>query len=168
VKAKFQSSIDPCWFDIQPVRLGEVPMPLTTADCFVVIEDGDNPRMRIDIYGDSHSAFCDVLFWKGFVVIGWDYDVHFVDMESGNAKTISLGSYFGHLYSTESFLLAASGENLFLFDEKAQLQWISNELGIDGVVVNDIDAQFIYGEGEWDPPSGWKPFRVKVDSGVSV
>jgi hypothetical protein len=168
MKARFQSIIASPWIEMNPVQLGNVPETVRSADYFVVVEDGNEPRMRIDIYGDSYSAFRAVVFWKKFIVLGWDHDVHFINIENGNAKTVYLESYFGHLYPTESFLLAASGEKLFCFAGDANLLWISDALGIDGVVVNHIDDNFIHGDGEWDPPGGWKPFRLKANSGEFV
>jgi hypothetical protein len=168
VKAIFQSSIEHPWLNLKPIQAGEVPETFRAADCFVIIEDEDKLQMRIDIYGDSYSTFYDAIFWKHFVVIGWGYNVHFVEMENGNTKTISLESYFGYLYPSDDFLLVASGEKLFLFNEEAQLQWISDELGIDDVIVNQFNNELICGEGEWDPPGDWKAFQVRVDSGKSV
>lgn len=43
--------------------------------------------------------------------------------------------------------------------------WRSDALGIDGVIVDRISADEIEGQGEWDPPGGWKPFRVSAHSG---
>jgi hypothetical protein len=170
MKAKFQSAIHQQWLELEPIRLGEVPKTLCTADRFVVVEDHDEPRMRIDIYSASEQcyAFEDVIIWARFVVIGFGEYIHFVYLENGSAKTVYLESYFGHLYATEKYLLVASAEKLFCFDADANVQWISNDLGIDGVIISHFEEGFIYGEGEWDPPGGWQPFRVKVDSGKSV
>jgi hypothetical protein len=165
MKATFHREVQVIWSEMEPVRVGEVRETPTTADGVVIVEENGEPRMRIDIYGNTHSAFCDTTIWKGLVVIGLDDKVHFVDVETRLANTVDLDSYFGHLYATDRFLLVASGERLFRFDERAELQWISDELGLDGVLVHDIDDDFISGDGEWDPPGGWKPFRVNVDSG---
>jgi hypothetical protein len=163
--AEFERAINPPWLSIKPIRLGELPTPLGEADCYVLVEENTGPLMRIDLYGNNHSAFRDVLIWKEFVIIGWGDDVYFVRIENGEARTVNLGCYFGYLYPTDQFLLIASGERLFLFDDKARMQWMSDELGLDGVIVQEIDGEFISGEGEWDPPGDWRPFRVKVVSG---
>ncbi len=168
MNANFQSTITSPWLEMEPVRVVEVPKTLRTADGFVVVDDHDVPRMRIDLYGYNNSAFRDAIIWQGFVIIGWDDGIHFVDLEKGDAKTVNLDSYFGHLYATEKILLAASARKLFCFDGNANLQWVSDTLGVDGVLIFQIDDELISGEGEWDPPGGWRPFRVKVGSGKSV
>lgn len=164
MKATIQSAIHSPWLEMEPVRLGDLPEGGNTADGFVAVEENHQPRLRIDVYGNS-PMFREAMIWNGIVVIGWGDEIHFVELKNRLTKTVPLGSYFGHMYATDKFLLAASGERLFRFDERAELQWISDELGLDGVLVHDIDDDFISGDGEWDPPGGWKPFRVKVDSG---
>jgi hypothetical protein len=48
------------------------------------------------------------------------------------------------------------------------LVWQSDVLGIDGVIVDDVDNALIRGRGEWDPPGGWKPFAVSVKTGRTI
>lgn len=42
------------------------------------------------------------------------------------------------------------------------------DLGIDGVLVTVIDNGVVGGEAELDPPGGWKPFRVDLETGAKV
>ena len=79
--------------------------------------------------------------------------------------SFNLGTYFGHLYPSEEFLLVASAERLFRIDPDGAVKWRSGELGIDGVIVDRVSDQGIEGSGEWDPPGGWRPFRISVESG---
>ena len=53
-------------------------------------------------------------------------------------------------------------------DEEGELLWTSPALGVDGVLVHSIDDGVIAGEGEWDPPGGWRPFRVALSSGLAL
>jgi len=39
-------------------------------------------------------------------------------------------------------------------------------LGIDGIIVASTSDGVISGEGEWDPPGGWRPFRLSLATGV--
>jgi hypothetical protein len=43
--------------------------------------------------------------------------------------------------------------------------WKSEPLGSDGVVVTQIVPAIIRGEGDWDPPGGWRPFTVLAANG---
>jgi len=65
-------------------------------------------------------------------------------------------------------LLIADATRLTSIDEHGETLWVSDTLGIDGVVVDDVQEGVIVGQGEWDPPGGWKPFRLSLASGRSV
>jgi hypothetical protein len=80
-------------------------------------------------------------------------------------SSLDLGSYFGRLYAGDSYLLAASAERLFRIGLDGTLLWASDPLGLDGVVVSCVAGGVVKGEGEWDPPGGWRPFRVCLDAG---
>jgi hypothetical protein len=100
---------------MEPVRLGQVPAGLGTADLFVTVESGAQPLLRIDLYSSSDDAlaFEEVKVWSKFVAIGWGEHIYLVDPTTRQAVSIRLGSYFGHLYPAESYLLVASAERLF-------------------------------------------------------
>jgi hypothetical protein len=46
--------------------------------------------------------------------------------------------------------------------------WKSDVLAIEGVIVQDVGPVVIRGEGEWDPPGGWKPFAIAVVDGKAA
>ena len=52
------------------------------------------------------------------------------------------------------------------FDRNGSIVWQSTELGVDGVVVSGVADGVIEGEGEWDPPGGWRRFRILLSSGT--
>jgi hypothetical protein len=79
-----------------------------------------------------------------------------------------LHSYFGHLYPTDDILAVASAERLFVINDTVNVCYTPYPLGIDGVIVDKVTGSEILGQGERDPPGGWKPFRIKLDSLVPV
>ena len=156
---------------MQPVRLGKVPSGLGTADLFVTISDNDRPLLRVDLYGDSSSetfAFQDALVWRDHVFVGYGHRVYAIDPKKQSGSEILLGSYFGAFYATQDYLLVASGESLLRFSPDGRVLWRAPDLGLDGVVVRCVENGTIRGEGEWDPPGGWKPFALQLDSGDSI
>jgi len=56
-------------------------------------------------------------------------------------------------------------ERLFRINRNGRIAWKTEALGLDGVVVDAIDDKVILGQAEWDPPGGWRPFQVKLESG---
>jgi len=45
-----------------------------------------------------------------------------------------------------------------------KVPWSAPDLGLDGVVVTSAQNRTIQGDGELDPPGGWKPFALRLDS----
>lgn len=52
------------------------------------------------------------------------------------------------------------------FDGRGRLLWRRSELAVDGVIVRGVQDGLVFGDAEWDPPDGWEPFRLHLDSGV--
>jgi hypothetical protein len=164
--AEFSSTISGLWLSIAPVRVGVIPVGLGTPDCYVLVRTGSR-LLRVDIY-ETPDSFRDVLIWKDFAVIGFGSSIFLVSLSTHHARTIKLQDYFGHLYCDGEVFLAASGSQLLRLDINGTLMWTSDELGIDGVIVDHIVDGIIHGQGEWDPPGGWRDFAVRLDSGSVI
>ncbi|GLV59856.1 hypothetical protein KDH_66800 [Dictyobacter sp. S3.2.2.5] len=149
---------------LDALPLGDVPRGLGTPSLYCLVGEDDVPVMRIDVYGDP-GAFTEAQIWHNWVIIGFADRVHFVSLETRQHQSHPLSGYFGHLYPLQDRLLVASASDLLCFDAQAQLQWISEHLGIDGVVITRVEDTIIYGEGEWDPPGGWRPFQLALCTG---
>jgi len=110
IRAAFFATLGPPWMRIEPVRLGRVPTGHGTPDRFVAVQAGDSPLLRVDLYRSSEECFAfeEVCVWSGFVVIGWGHCIYLVEPRTRAVSALHLGSYFGHLYPAEQFLLVAS------------------------------------------------------------
>jgi hypothetical protein len=155
---------------MEPVRLGQVPTGLGTADRFVTVESEQGPALRVDLYSstDECFAFEEVRLWSGFVAIGWGGHLYLVNLQTRQALVLDLDNYFGCMYPAEGCLLAASSERLFCIAPDGSLLWQSGSLGIDGVTVDCVQNGVVQGQGEWDPPGGWRPFSISLLTGQLV
>jgi hypothetical protein len=164
---EIRSRIDAPWIDVEPLILGSTAAGPGTPEAYVTVESEEGPALRVDLYksGDQSYAFSDAHVWSHFLVIGWGHFLYLVELRTRDVTSRDLGSYFGHAYPTERFLLVASAERLFRIDTDGSLSWRSDPLGMDGVIVAHISADQIEGQGEWDPPGGWTPFCVSAFSG---
>jgi hypothetical protein len=167
IRAAFRDTIDPPWTGMNPVAVGAVPSGAGTPSTYVVVERDGAPLLRIDVH-DEPAAFQDVIGWANLIVFGFGDCVHFVSPGSRQTVTVRLSDYFGHLYPVEGRLLVADARCLRCFDENGSLLWRSSQLAIDGVVVERVADGVVVGEGEWDPPGGWRPFRVLLSTGAVV
>lgn len=156
---------------MEPLRVGSVPRGLGTPDLYVTVLDGTKPVLRIDVYGDlSREMFiCSAaIIWQNWIAIGFGHHLYLVGLHDRTILTISLLNYFVELYVGPEYLLAASASRLFRVESDGGLLWKSDELGIDGVMVMDMNAEIVKGKGEWDPPGGWRPFTVNAANGELI
>jgi len=166
-RADFRVVLDPPLTSMTPLIVGQPRPGIGTPATHVTVEHDGSPVLRVDLFESEPAAhaFQEVLEWGDFVVIGFGAHVHLVSATARTSVTFALNGYFGHLYSVEDRLLVADAERLRCFDKNGSLVWSSGVLGIDGVVVHTIREGIIEVEGEWDPPGGWRLFRVHLCSG---
>ncbi len=163
----WHDTIDESSLKLASIRIGEVPLGCGTPEKYILLSQHDQPILRIDAYRSSEESypFSDAIRWNDFLVVGWGDCAYLIDIDSGAIVKHKLGIYFGHLYPYPEYLLIASGERLWCINHSGSIKWTSDVLGIDGVIVHDVTHGIISGEGEWDPPGGWQPFAIMLDSG---
>jgi hypothetical protein len=166
--------ISPCvdapWIGAHPVRIGSVPAGEGAPNAYVLVAEGERPIARIDLYHhpNHYHLYRAAIAWANQIVIGAGHCVYFVDLDSGRFEKTDLGAYFGSFQVADEHLFVASAERVFCFDPHGSLSWRSAEVGIDGVVIHSIDGAGISGSGEWDPPDGWRSFRLSLSGGVRI
>lgn len=165
ITAEMHGMVEAPWLEAPIVRVGDVPSHLPTPDVYVTVPDDDQPLLRVDVYAKVPFSFREVIVWEGWIVIGFGYDLHLVRPEGGSTKSVSLGFYFQHLYPTGDRLLVASGENVFCLSSDGGIAWVK-DVGLDGVIIDRVEDDVVCGQGEWDPPGGWKPFQVSLTTGA--
>lgn len=173
VKQDVALAPDSPWITMPPLRLGRIPAGQGTAHLFVTISDDDRALLRVDLYPafDDSFTFHDAVVWYDRVFVGFGHRVYVIDPNKQSASEIYLGpdlGYFSQFYSSNEYLLVASGESLLRLAPDGAILWQTANLGIDGVVVNSVEKGVILGDGEWDPPGGWKPFALQLDSGALI
>ena len=168
---RLEKNIESPWTELNPIRVGKISPGNGTPDLFVLVEVPGRPSLRIDVYGDTSEetfAFQDAVLWHKWIAIGFGHKLHLISFEDSTFITIKLDSYFGHLYPNAEFLLAATAKHLHCLNIDGSVRWSSPEIGIDGVYVNHIETETIHGEGEWNSPGGWKPFKIRTRTGEAV
>lgn len=138
----------------------------------VLVHQGGVPALAVELYPkweDEYLFKREVIEWRGWIVIGFGHTVALVDPVARTAATHSTEfctlSYFDDLHPYDDFLLVATGCGLMRFEPDGRLAWRTGGLGIDGVTVGVCDGGRITGDGEWDPPGGWRPYEVELETG---
>lgn len=162
----FRESLNPPWTDLSPVRAG-ARVGTSTPAVYVTAERDFAPLLRIDLYESEPAAhaFQQAIAWNGLIAIGFGGEVHLVSPASRSSSTVRLSGYFGSLYPLSALLLVADADSLRCFNSRGEQVWRSEPLGVDGVLVSDVEEGVITGRGDWDPPGDWRPFRISLASG---
>jgi hypothetical protein len=148
------------------IRVGRVPTGQPEPQQYVTVERDGRPVARIDAYAEYSGPFTELITWHRFVVLGWDAGAHLVDPATREVRNVECDGYFGQFYPLRDRLLIATASELICVDERGEKLWRRGELGIDGIIVTSTSEGVISGQGEWDPPGGWRPFRLSLASGV--
>jgi hypothetical protein len=164
--AELHPTIDAPWLTMPPLHVGPTPSGHGTPLAYLTISLDKTPHTRVDVHS-SYSAgpFTEIVMWKSLVVLGISDHAHLINPLTRTVKSIECDGYFGHLYPLPNHLLIADAIKLICLDQHANELWRSKSLAVDGVVVNKVDDNQIFGEAEQDPPRGWTPFRLSRKTG---
>jgi hypothetical protein len=149
---------------------------LGTADLFITISDDNCRLLRVDLYADPSPetfAFQDAVAWEERVFVGFGHSLYVIDPKKQSGFRIRLDTgwgcgYFGSFHTGKDYLLVASVDSLLRLLSDGKILWTAPNLGIDGVVVTSVENGMIHGDGEWDPPGGWRPFALRLDTGELI
>lgn len=161
------TEVTQAWMDVPSIQVGRILTHQPTPDLYATISVDGQPSFRVDLStsSDECNAFQAAVIWEGFVAIGFGEHLYFVDLDSHHVQKFNLKSYFGYLQVNGCTLLAASAERIFCFAPSGELLWRSTQLGIDGVVFGEVNDEYIFGHGEYDPPGGWRAFCISAANG---
>lgn len=122
------------------------------------------------------SAFSEFLLNESHVaIICGDYFYVF-EIETHSFSSYPLNDYVGHIYPVPDIhsdrlddrVMVATYCHVFLIDIPTGILWKSDQCAIDGVVITSIENDIVHGIGEWDPPGGWRPFKLDLKTGIQI
>ncbi len=171
VRAAFLTDAEqPDWQGVPTLRAGDACCAVSSAaQIGITQEDGSKIRVDIDYLGEV-ACFRDIRCVGSVVYIGYGEFLFVVFPEDDRIETFRLDGYLGHLYDADEIgasptrfsVLATSATELLVFSASGNLLWRKGALGVDGVVVERVEAGFILGSGDWNPPGDWRPFRIQL------
>lgn len=162
------------WSKTPATQIGTVPSRIPTPRYYVLVRKEGRPFRRFEIHLADEELDLSVgsLWWNGWFVIAFGSRVVLVPEAEAETRELSLGEadadalgYFIDFRHSPHWLLVIFGRGLARIDRNGALRWKNNGLGLDGIEVEAISETVIQGRGEWDPPDGWKPFEVSLESG---
>jgi hypothetical protein len=159
--------------DTFPDNLNADPILISGSDSFnlsqeeyLIIGNGGNISVFKIKYDLHCSPFKQAQVVGDFLLIGHENYFYMFDLLNRiNVLRMEMSGYFGHLYVENNLCYVADANGLYCIESKGKILWANGNLGIDGVVINRFDEDNIYGEGEWEPPSGWQNFTLEKKTG---
>jgi hypothetical protein len=123
-------------------------------------------EIRYEYHG---SPFKQAEILNNILVVGHDEYCYLFDIGTKRQlKVLRLSGYFGHIYLEDEFIYVADAYGIYCLSKNGTKLWSNNELGTDGVIINDFCDAEIYGIGEWDPPGGWEDFIIDKKTGKKL
>lgn len=153
------------WTSRRTAHLG--PASLGSPWAYLLVRRGEQPWLRVSLELDEHeyAHLEECLLWKGMLWVGYGSRVCRIDPENLTVQEHQLAWYFGQFYQLEDSLLVCSASRIIRLDAAGNLLWTSPEVGLDGVLISQVEGDIIEGQGEWDPPGGWLDFRLDLNLG---
>ena len=112
------------------------------------------------------SPFKQAQFIGDILAVGHEEHFYLFDTKSErNILRLKMDGYFGSFKVEGAYIYVADSASIFCLDISGEIKWHTTELGVDGVIIHDIEEGKIIGSGEWDPPGGWRDFVVDKETG---
>jgi hypothetical protein len=133
-----------------------------------LVSPGEEPAHVFKIKFSNHcSPFKQTELRGEYLLVGHEEHFYFFNVANGElVLKQQMNGYFGRFYRDNDLFYVADASGLHCITRDGKLTWQNNSLGVDGVVINRISDEAIYGSGEWDPPGGWKDFVLDKKSGA--
>ena len=159
-------TLPPAWPPLAATRIGGGH---GSVDLFVLARQGEAGR-RFDLRyrAEDYRHRPQATFWRGWFCFGFCGRAILLREEDGATVEIDLGCYFDEFVAGDDYLLITSGQGIVRLAPDGAIVWRNDELGLDGVLIFDIEGDVIDGQGEWDPPGGWREFLVSLETGDTL
>lgn len=144
---------------------GKVSNELFETKYLIVERNGVSTAFELN-YGAKCSPFDDVQIEKNVLDVGFQDMFYLFDLERNvNLAAVSMNGYFGHLYFHSEHFFAADSNGIHCLDLQGEIVWQTNNIAVDGVIIDNFENGTIYGQAEMDPPGGWEDFELDLTTG---
>lgn len=148
-------------FPEQPILISGRESTSFTGQEFLVVIDHEKEYVFEIRHEYRCSPFRDVYLAGNILGVGHEEHFYMFDVEKAeNLLTLKVAGYFGGLYFEDDLFYVASASGIYCVNNAGKIIWENTDLGIDGVTITSFQDKLILGIGEWDPPGGWREFKV--------
>lgn len=166
----FNGSIDESRFD-HIVYAGDGGLERTVVARLGIVDDEGQSTLVKVLASAGPPCFQDARCAGHIAYIGFGNHVFVFNSKTKELASHRVDGYFGHMYDRGDFeqlparfsVLATSASEVLAFSSEGELVRVWPNLGIDGVLLHAVTGEQIEGEGEYDPPGGWRKFSIPID-----
>ncbi len=124
------------------------------------------PLLNLEI-SPAFSVFKNTQIINDTVLIGWNNFFATFNLNTRKQTILSLDGYFGNFSVLEDMIFVCSASDITGLSIEGEIKWKSDPIAIDGIIINSIENNTIYCSCEWDPPGGWQPYQLDLQTGVT-
>ena len=135
-------------------------------DTLTIYEKGKSlTKLELRYYYSSSSKAEAIKFYR-FVAVGLSGFFYLYDLSTQTfILFIDLNGYFDEFKISEEHLFVAYNSGIYCLTKYGQIKWHNSNVGLDGIIINDIKDGKIYGSEQVDPPDGWRDFVLDFFTG---
>lgn len=167
---RFQPSI-PIDYKGHPTLISSGNSPHADQSVYLIINEDEcdyNERV-FEIKFEYSSTFSGALLVDDLLAIGYENFFCLFDIASNEVVLwLEMEWYFGYLYYNNDTFYVADASKILSIMRDGTIIWQSDVVGFDGVVIDKFTDDNIYGQGEYDPPGGWKDFILDIKTGKTL
>jgi hypothetical protein len=117
-------------------------------------------------YPYSSSNKLEAIKFNRFIAIGLSGFLYLYDLSTETVVMfIDFNGYFDKFKISEENLLVAYNSGIYCLTKYGQVKWHNSNVGLDGIIISDIENGKIYGREQIDPPEGWTDFILDFETG---
>ena len=138
------------------------------SDTLTIYKNG-HPLTKLKLHYYYASGKSEAIKFQRFVAVGLSGFFYLYDLSTETFTLfIDLNGYFGEFKISEEHLLVAYNSGIYCLTKYGQIKWHNSNLGLDGIIINEIKDGRIYGSEQVDPPDGWRDFVLNFETGYRM
>ena len=136
----------------------------------LIIYKNNEPIIKLNFqYAYQYSYQKEALKFDRFKAIGLSGFFYLYDLSTETIRLfIDFNGYFDGLKISNQHLLVSYYSGIYCLTKFGEIKWHNNSVGIDGIIITEIDNDKIFGSEQIDPPDGWNDFILDFETGKRI
>ncbi|MFT3796608.1 hypothetical protein [Flavobacterium sp.] len=166
MKFKFSPSIPESVWPKSTLLSDNTPSEFTES-VYMIDADSEYPVAYEIKYEYDFNPFKEGLIVGDILAVGIQNHFYLFDLKTQkNILSQEIEGYFCKIYFDEDKFFVTGASGVYAISKEGKLLWENNRLGVDGVLIGEINENALFLNAQIDPPDGWKGFRLNKKNGL--